>query len=121
MQPEFALVMPAYGNDPKAMDNQLGYGERQGADSARPEIQSRVVTQWQLDKAVGVAPAQLIFSGVEGERTALVRAADVPLCPATTSGCPTMRRCFRKRFPAERESAVSAGGTQQNCNFLPAG
>lgn len=44
-QPEFAIVMPAYGNDPKAIDNQLGYGERQGADSARPEIQSRIVTQ----------------------------------------------------------------------------
>lgn len=100
LQPEFAVVMPAYGNDPKAMDNQLGYGERQGADSARPEVQSRIVTQWQLDKAVGVAPAQLIFSGVEGERTALVRAADVPLCPATTPGCPTSAKIFQEAFPA---------------------
>jgi hypothetical protein len=100
LQPEFAVVMPAYGNDPKAMDNQLGYGERQGADSARPEIQSRIVTQWQLDKAAGVAPAQLIFSGVNGERTALARAADVPLCPATTPGCPTNAKIFQEAFPA---------------------
>ncbi|HZQ70737.1 MAG TPA: hypothetical protein VFA68_19575 [Terriglobales bacterium] len=98
-QPEFAVVMPAYGNDPKAIDNQLGYGERQGADSARPEIQARFVTQWQLDKAPGVAPAQLIFSGVQGERTALVRAADVPLCPATTAGCPTNANVFKDLFP----------------------
>jgi hypothetical protein len=97
-QPEFAVVMPAYGNDPKAIDNQLGYGERQGADSARPEIQSRVVTQWQLDKAPGVAPAQLIFSGVQGDRTALVRAADVPLCPATTTGCPVDPKVFQEAF-----------------------
>ncbi len=77
-QPEFAVVQPAFGNDPKLLDNQLGYGERQGSDSARPEVQSRIVTQFQLDKAPGVPPAQIIFSGVQGERTALVRAADVP-------------------------------------------
>ncbi|HKF05812.1 MAG TPA: hypothetical protein VKB49_26065 [Candidatus Sulfotelmatobacter sp.] len=93
------MVMPAYGNDPKALDNQLGYGERQGADSATPEIQSRIVTQWQLDKAPGVAPAQLIFSGVHGDRTALVRAADVPLCPATTTGCPANDSVFKDAFP----------------------
>jgi hypothetical protein len=99
LQPEFAVVMPAYGNDPKAVDNQLGYGERQGADSGRPEIQARFVTQWQLDKAPGVSPAQLIFSGVQGERTALVRAADVPLCPATTVGCPANTKVFQSAFP----------------------
>jgi hypothetical protein len=99
LQPEFAVVMPAYGNDPKAIDNQLGYGERQGADSARPEIQARIVTQWQLDKAPGVAPAQLIFSGVQGERTALVPAANVPLCPAATVGCPADAKVFREAFP----------------------
>ena len=98
-QPEFAVVMPAYGNDPKALDNQLGYGERQGADSATPEIQSRIVTQWQLDKAPGVVPAQLIFSGVHGDRTALVRAADVPQCPATTTGCPANEDVFKDAFP----------------------
>jgi len=98
-QSEFAVVMPAYGNDPRALDNQLAYGERQGADSATPEIQSRIVTQWQLDKAPGVAPAQLIFSGVHGDRTALVRAADVPLCPATTTGCPANDAVFQDAFP----------------------
>jgi hypothetical protein len=78
IQPEFALVMPAFGNAPKLVDNQLGYGERQGADSGRPEYQARIVTQWQLDRAPGVAPAQVIFSGVHAGRYALVRAADVP-------------------------------------------
>jgi hypothetical protein len=96
-QPEIAVVMPAFGNDPKAIDNQLGYGERQGADSARPEVEGRIVTQWQLDKAPAVAPAQLIFSFVQGERTALVRAADVPLCPLTTPGC-TDEKVFQNAF-----------------------
>jgi hypothetical protein len=92
------VVMLAYGNDPKPLDNQLGYGERQGADSATPEIQSRIVTQWQLDKAPGVVPAQLIFSGVHADRTALVRAADVPLGPATTMGCPANENVFQDAF-----------------------
>jgi hypothetical protein len=99
-QPEFAIVMPAYGNDPKSVDNQLGYGERQGADSGRPEVQGRLVTQWQLDRAPAVAPAQFILSFVQGERTALVRAADVPLCPATTTGCPAANpKIFQAQFP----------------------
>jgi hypothetical protein len=109
-QPEIAVVMPAYGNDPKAIDNQLGYGERQGADSARPEIQARFVTQWQLDKAPGVPPAQLIFSGVQGERTALVRAADVPLCPATTTGCPVDTKVFQEAFPTGTSRSSSRWG-----------
>src|SRR5882672_7744638 len=62
IQPEFAIVFPAFGNLPLNVADQLGFGERQGADSDKPGIQSRVVLQWQLDKADGVAPAQLIGS-----------------------------------------------------------
>lgn len=80
LQPEFAIVMPAYGNDPSNVADQFGYGEKQGADSGRPEVQARLVTQWQLDRAPGVAPAQLIFSGVQGQRKVMVRAADIPMC-----------------------------------------
>ncbi|HTR25180.1 MAG TPA: hypothetical protein VMI10_14460 [Terriglobales bacterium] len=79
-QPEFALVMPAFGNDPSNVADQLGYGEKQGADSGRPEVQGRMVFQWQLDKAPGVAPAQLIFSGVQGDRKVMARASDIPSC-----------------------------------------
>ena len=78
VQPEFALVLPAYGNTPTDLGGQLGMGERQGADSGRPEFQGRFVTQFQLDQAKGVAPAQLIVSWIEGSRVAEVRAQDVP-------------------------------------------
>ena len=78
LTPEFAVLMPAFGNLPTDVGNQLGYGERQGADSARPEVQARFVTQWQFDKAPGVAPAQLIFSATQSERKAIVLAANVP-------------------------------------------
>jgi len=94
--PEFAVVLPSYGNLPadltvqsgplagtpvpnnEGSNNQLGYGERQGTDSGQPEIQARLVFQFRLDKAPGVAPAQLIVSGVHGNRTAVILANQVP-------------------------------------------
>ncbi len=88
--PEFAITMPAFGNTPTNVADQLGYGERQGADSGRPEVQGRLVTQWQLDKAPGVVPAQFIVSFVQAERSALVKAADVPAA-------------FKAAFPAGGE------------------
>jgi hypothetical protein len=109
-QPEFAIVMPAYGNDPANVADQLGYGEKQGADSARPEVQARLVFQWQLDKAPGVAPAQLIFSGVQGQRKAMVRASDVPLCSnPDTEVCPTTT-IFKEAFPHGAELTSNRAG-----------
>jgi hypothetical protein len=75
---EVALTLPAFGNTPSNVADQLGYGERQGSDSGRPEVQGRIVTQWQFDRAVGVAPAQFIVSFVQASRTALIPAANVP-------------------------------------------
>jgi hypothetical protein len=77
--PEIALDLPSAGLTPSAanISNELGYGERQGPDSNRPEIQGRIVGQWQLDHTTGVAPAQIIFSGFNGKRTATVLASAV--------------------------------------------
>lgn len=113
IMPEVAMVFPAYGNLPadltvqsgplagtpvpgsEGVANQLGYGERQGADSSRPEIQARLVTQFQLDNAPGVAPAQIIVSGVNGERNVVVLANQVPA--AFTKAFPTGARIGSKR------------------------
>jgi hypothetical protein len=92
--PEIAVALPAFGNTPTNVADQLGYGERQGADSGRPEIQGRIVTQWQFDRAPGVAPAQFIVSFVQASRKALVTAASVPTA-------------FRSAFPTGAE--VSSG------------
>lgn len=80
LMPEVAAVLPASGNVPGAnnLAQQLGYGERQGPDSARPTVEARIVAQFQLDHAPGVAPAQIIFSGEQGERKAIVLASAVP-------------------------------------------
>jgi hypothetical protein len=76
--PEFAIVFPAFGNEPANVADQLGYGERQGADSSRPGLQGRFVLQWQFDKAAGVLPAEFIVSLEHARRTAIVTAANVP-------------------------------------------
>lgn len=76
--PEFAIVFPAFGDLPTNVADQLGFGERQGADSSRPGLQGRLVLQWQLDKAEGVVPAQFVVSFEHARRTAIVTAASVP-------------------------------------------
>lgn len=76
--PEFALVVPAFGNLPANVADQLGFAERQGVDSQRPAIEGRFVTEFQLDRAAGVAPVQLIFSFEHARRKAIVTAANVP-------------------------------------------
>src|ERR1041385_2177498 len=87
-EPEIAIVLPAFGNLPSDVSNQLAFGERQGVDSEQPCVQGRAVLQWQLDKSANVAPAQLIVSFEHQQRTAIVTAANVPLGfrPAFPSG-----------------------------------
>src|SRR5438552_11398992 len=60
--PEFAIVLPAFGDLPTDVANQLAFGERQGSDSQQPGVQGRAVLQWQLDTAANVSPAQFIVS-----------------------------------------------------------
>ena len=100
LMPEVAMVFPAFGDVPANVQtatgtltvtgvaNQLGYGERQGADSGRPEVQGRIVAQFQLDHAPGVAPAQIIFSGEQGRRTAVVLKSAVPAAAAFQAAFP---------------------------------
>jgi hypothetical protein len=73
-------------------------------------VQARIVTQWQLDKAPGVAPAQLIFSGVQGQRKVMVRSTDIPLCNnPDTEICPSTT-IFRAEFPHGMELTSNRAG-----------
>jgi hypothetical protein len=96
-QPEFALVLPAFGDLPANVADQLGFGERQGADSQRPAVEGRFVTQWQLDKSPNVVPAQVIVSFEQARRRAIVTAASVPAA-------------FRAAFPNGAEVSSSSDG-----------
>ena len=86
LMPEIAITDPAAGMTPGAsfLSQQLGYGERQGADSNHPDLEARLVGQWQLDPAPGVAPAEIVFSGEHGRRTAIVLASAVPAAYSKT-------------------------------------
>lgn len=78
------VTLPTVLNTGTGLSNQLNFGERQGADSGRPGVQSRVALQWQLDHAPGVAPAQLIISGEQQRRVATVIAGSIPAAFKTT-------------------------------------
>jgi len=95
--PEIAVVLPAFGNLPTDVANQLAFGERQGVDSEKPGVQGRAVLQWQLDKSANVAPAQIIFSFEHAQRTAIVTAANVPAA-------------FRAAFPSGVEVNSDSNG-----------
>jgi hypothetical protein len=114
IQPEVAVVLPAFGNLPgnqitvtgttspftvagvPGVDNELAFGERQGVDSGRPEVQGRIAFQFQLDKAPGVAPAQIIVSGMQGEREAIVVKNGVGAAVGVIGGVPA---AFAAAFP----------------------
>jgi len=95
--PTFAIMMPTSSQIEKlgtgvssatGLANQLAQAEREGADSGRPEVEGRVVLQFQLDKAPAVAPAQIILSGVQGRRTSIVPTASYgTLCTTNPSYC----------------------------------
>jgi hypothetical protein len=86
VMPEFAIDLPGSGLPPSAanISSQLGYGERQGPDSNRPEYQGRIAGQWQLDHARGVPAAQIIFSGFEGRRSATLLSSAIPIAYQAT-------------------------------------
>jgi hypothetical protein len=130
LSPEFAIMMPSEGNLPadavtsacttstglvttctntvvNGLGNQLGYGERQGADWGKPEIESRVVLQFQLDKAPGVVPAQLLWSGFYTGRQATVLASAVPPDPSTASP-----NFYKTAFPRGVDNVSNGYGNQ---------
>ncbi|HUO33313.1 MAG TPA: hypothetical protein VMU80_29135 [Bryobacteraceae bacterium] len=87
--PTFALMMPSSGEIEKlgslGLAGQIAQAEREGADSGRPEVEARLALQFQLDKAKGVAPAQILWSGFQGRRTSIVSSGNAPYCD--TDGC----------------------------------
>ena len=83
---EPALAQPGFGNNSTDVGDQIGVSERDGINSARPEISGRMVFQWQLDQARGVAPAQIIFSGMNTKRVEIVNRAAIAAADCAASG-----------------------------------
>jgi hypothetical protein len=106
LEPQFGIMMPSTGQILKlgtlGLAGQLGQGEREGADSDRPEQEGRVALSYQLDNAKGVAPAQIALAGFHSRRTSIAYnlsavGASAPyatLC-ATTNYCDTFPNGFQ--------------------------
>jgi hypothetical protein len=109
LMPEVAMVFPLFGDVPSAalVSNQLGYGERDGSDSGQPAVEGRLVGQFQLDHAPGVAPAQIIFSGEHQRRSAILLKSQVPVLAAAN---PLGANFFTNAFPhGASVSSISNG------------
>ena len=115
--PSFAIMMPSSGQVEKSSNTvgglagQLGQGEREGADSDRPEYEGRLAFQWQLDKAPGVAPAQVLWSGIYGKRTSIVTSGDyaADLLPTTClTGTPPAESVLCSSYAAALPNGYSA-------------
>jgi hypothetical protein len=96
LEGQFGVMMPSSGQILKlgtvGLAGQLGQGEREGADSDRPEYEARAALSYQIDKAPGVAPAQIALSGFHARRTSIVpnssylsSAADYSDCGASSN------------------------------------
>jgi len=76
LEGQFGVMMPSSGQILKlgsvGLAGQLGQGEREGADSDRPEYEGRAALSYQIDKAAGVAPAQIALAGFHSRRTSIV-------------------------------------------------
>ncbi len=76
LEGQFGVMMPSTGQILKlgsvGLAGQLGQGEREGADSDRPEYEGRAALSYQLDRATGVAPAQISLAGFHSRRTSIV-------------------------------------------------
>jgi len=70
------IMMPSSGQILKlgsvGLAGQLAEGEYEGAQSDRPEWEGRAALSFQLDKAPGVAPAQIALAGFHASRTSIV-------------------------------------------------
>jgi hypothetical protein len=104
-EPQVGIMMPSTGQILKlgtlGLAGQIGQGEREGADSDRPEWEGRLALSYQLDNAKGVAPAQIALAGFRASRTSIAynlsavgpSAAYGTLC-GTTNYCATFPNGF---------------------------
>jgi hypothetical protein len=94
VQPEFAIVMPIAGTSTLTPDQRARFGDRAGAESNQPGLESRIVFQFPLSHNWrGVAPAQIIFSGHHARMNEIIpHAAQLPTsftCVTTPCTIPT--------------------------------
>jgi hypothetical protein len=115
LSPTFAIMMPSTGQIEKlgtlGLQGQIAQAEREGADSGRPELEARVVLQFQLDKAPAVAPAQIIWSGFDARRTSVVTNSNYTTTAAFCTANP-ITCAYQAAFPAGFTTSSTLYGNQ---------
>jgi len=89
IQPEFAIVLPVAGSAGLTDEQRARFGDRAGAESNQPAVESRVVLQFPLSHNwQAVAPAQLIVSGHHARMNEIIPFANLPNTAVTgATGC----------------------------------
>ena len=120
LDPTVAIMMPTSSQIEKLGSlgpaAQLAQAEREGADSDRPEYEARVALQFQLDKAPGVAPGQIFWSGFRARRTSITTQADYAATNTNPSlGCLanlTLCEQYEAAFPTGFQTSSKMYGNQ---------
>ena len=103
ISPEFAIMMPSTGQIEKlgslGLQGQIGQAEREGADSGNPELESRVVLQFQADKAPGVQSAQIFWAGFYSHRKSIVTTSNYATPLAACVLNPVLCADYEAAFP----------------------
>jgi len=106
--PGAATTIPCTSTVVNGLASQLGYGERQGSDSNRPEYEGRLALQWQLDTAPGVAPAQLVFDGFDSQRAGIALASAIEAPAGSSAATVAAYDAVKAAFP--HGAIVSSNG-----------
>ena len=102
VQPEFAVVLPVFGEASLTDQQRVREGTLAGPESNHPDFQARLVFQFPLVHASGVAPAQIIFSGGHALEAEVVARSDLPTQPLAALGGRSIQSFFPQGF---RESS----------------
>ena len=79
VQPEFAIVLPVAGTSALTDEQRARFGDRAGAESNQPALESRIVFQFPLSHSwSGVVPAQIIFSGHHARINEIIPFGNLP-------------------------------------------
>jgi hypothetical protein len=101
IQPEFAIVLPVAGSSSLTDEQRARFGDRAGAESNEPALESRIVMQFPLSHNwLNVAPAQLIVSGHHARINEIIpnSSLSVVVVPGST-GCATPPCSLFTTFP----------------------
>jgi hypothetical protein len=120
LEGQFGVMMPSTGEILKlgnasgnGLAAQLAQGEREGADSDRPELEARAALSFQLDKAKGVAPAQIALAGFHSRRTSIVPNSSYCNDPATCTATQTLiPASYSDAFPNGFQASSTQWGGQ---------